>query len=259
MKKPEAIKRNNILAYILFALSVPFSIMYAAYLIFLKDYTILFESLPIRADILNVIILGICTAMMIFKDKRIGKVALVLLSISVILLPVNRYLMACVLRSSYTLVGIWDTVIYLAAAVVMIITACFYTKNEGSKILAALLFSIIFVFSGCLTVGSYLFSYGKNRDIAEFPAPDGVHSVRVIEYADDDNDSWLYKAVFAYNSEESFSVGPVEFVKDFLIINHFRENSVPFDENTQITFPDNKTVKIQDEIYTYDGKRVIEP
>ena len=249
-------KRNNILAYILFALTVIFPVLYAGYLLFLKGYTILFDSLTVWADVLNVILIGICAAMLLFKDKRIGKIAAAMLIQSVFLLPINRYLMARVLNHSYIVVGTWDMIVYLAAAIVMIVTVCIYVKPEGLKIYAALFFCIIFAGSGSYTFMHYVFSYQNPREIAEIPAPDGIHHVRVIEFADDDNASWLYKGVFSYNSAESFSVGPIEFVKDWKSIAKYPEegnphdgNTTSLDENTEIIFNDNATITIKGRTY----------
>ena len=267
-------KRNNILTYLLFALTAFFPVLYLGYSLFLKGYTILFKSLTLWADVLNVLLIGICTAMLIFKDKRIGKVATAMLILSVFLLPIDRYLMARILNKSYIIPGKWETALYLVAAIVMIVTACFYIKNEGLKILVALAFSIIFVFSGFFPLVSYVFSYQNPRKIADIPAPDGIHHVRVVEYADDDNVNWLYKAVYSYNSAESFSIGSIEFMKDWKFIEHYRnedgwkvlkdgvwieQHDTSFDENTDITFNDNSTITIKDKTYTYDGKEVTEP
>ena len=239
-------KRNNILTYLLFALTAFFPVLYLGYSLFLKGYMILFESLTLWADVLNVLLIGICTAMLICKDKRLGKIATAMLILSVFLLPIDRYLMARILNKSYIIPGTWETVLYLVAAIVMIVTACFYIKNEGLKILVALAFSIIFVFSSF------------------FPAPDGIHHVRVVEYADDDNVNWLYKAVYSYNSAESFSIGSIEFVKDWKFIEHYRnedgwkvfkdgvwieQHDTSFDENTDITFNDNATITIKGRTY----------
>lgn len=267
-------KRNNILTYLLFALTAFFPVLYLGYSLFLKGYMILFESLTLWADVLNVLLIGICTAMLICKDKRLGKIATAMLILSVFLLPIDRYLMARILNKSYIIPGTWETVLYLVAAIVMIVTACFYIKNEGLKILVALAFSIIFVFSGFFPLVSYVFSYQNPRDIADIPAPDGIHHVRVVEYADDDNVNWLYKAVYSYNSAESFSIGSIEFVKDWKFIEHYRnedgwkvfkdgvwieQHDTSFDENTDITFNDNGTITLKDKTYTYDGKEVTEP
>lgn len=264
MENVKEMKRNNILTYILFALTAFFPVLYLGYSLFLKGYTILFKSLTLWADVLNVLLIGICTAMLIFKDKRIGKVATAMLILSVFLLPIDRYLMARILNESYIIPGTWETVLYLVAAIVMIVTACFYIKNEGLKILVALAFSIIFVFSGFFPLVSYVFSYQNPRDIADIPAPNGIHHVRVIEYADDDNVNWLYKAVYSYNSAESFSIGSIEFMKDWKFIEHYRnedgwkvlkdgvwieQHDTSFDENTDITFNDNSTITIKGRTY----------
>lgn len=252
-------KRNNILTYLLFALTAFFPVLYLGYSLFLKGYTILFKSLTLWADVLNVLLIGICTAMLIFKDKRSGKVATAMLILSVFLLPIDRYLMARILNKSYIIPGTWETVLYLVAAIVMIVTACFYIKNEGLKILVALAFSIIFAFSGFHNFMVFMFSYGKPSNIADIPAPDGIHHVRVIEYAHYkhyENDSWLYKAVYSYNSAESFSIGPIEFVKDWKFIEDYPEEkdlhnweTGSLDENTDITFNDNSTITIKGRTY----------
>lgn len=257
-------KRNNILTNLLFALTAFFPVLYLGYSLFLKGYTILFESLTLWADVLNVLLIGICTAMLIFKDKRLGKVATAMLILSVFLLPIDRYLMARVLNEAYIIVGIWEIASYLVSAIVMIITVCFYIKNEGLRILVVLAFGIIFAFSGFHNFMVFMFSYGKPSNIADIPAPDGIHHVRVVEYADDDNVNWLYKAVYSYNSAESFSIGSIEFVKDWKFIEHYRnedgwkvlkdgvwieQHDTSFDENTDFTFNDNSTITIKGRTY----------
>lgn len=254
MKKTEAIKRNNILAYILFALSVPFPIMYIAYLIFLKDYTILFESLPIWADVLNVIMLGICTALLIFKDKSAGKPAKIMLGLSLIILPVSRSIMIEIMIHTYML-DTFTSILFLALIIEMIFTAFVYIKAVWARVFLCILLAVTMSYSAISSFPIHLFIYEKKSDICEITAPDNIHSIRVIEY-ESQNRTTLMKVVYAYNSVESFSVGPVEFVKDWYIIDDYKEETRPLDENTQITFPDNETVKLQDEIYTYDGKRV---
>ena len=120
----------------------------------------------------------------------------------------------------------------------------------------ALAFSIIFVFSGFFPLVSYVFSYQNPRKIADIPAPDGIHHVRVIEYADDDNVNWLYKAVYSYNSAESFSISSIEFVKSWKFIEDYPEEkdlhnweTGSLDENTDITFNDNGTITIKGRTY----------
>lgn len=251
MENVKAMKRNNILTYILFALTAVFPVLYAGYSLFLKGYTILFESLTVWADVLNVLLIGICVAMLLFKDKRIGKVATAMLILSVFLLPIDRYLMICVLMKSCIAVGILDIVIYHASAIIMIITACFYVKNKGLKILVVLVFSIIFAVSGFNNFIINLFGY-QNPRVTEISAPDGIHHVRVIEFTD----YGLYKVVYSYNSAESFSIGPIKFAKDWKFIEDYPEekdlhnwDTGSLDENTDITFNDNATITIKGRTY----------
>ena len=96
----------------------------------------------------------------------------------------------------------------------------------------------------------------------------------MVEYADDDDVNWLYKAVYSYNSAESFSIGSIEFVKDWKFIEHYRnedgrkvlkdgvwieQHDTSLDENTDIMFNDNGTITVKDKTYTYNGERVTEP
>lgn len=259
-------KRNNILSYILFALTAFFPVLYVGYSLFLKDYTILFEKLTLWADVLNVALIGISAAMLSFKEKQISRIAKVMLILSAVLLPVGRFLMARVLYPSYVIPGNLDTVIYIVTFIVLAITVYFYIQTEGSKIIIVLIISVIFAVGGSLSLLHYVFSYQKPRTIADIPSPDGVHHIRVIEYADDDNADWLYKAVFSYNSAESFSIGQVEFVKGWSYIEDYPEannpknrNSASLDERSDITFHNYGTITIKDKTYTYDGEPVTEP
>lgn len=265
-RRGDSIKRNNILSCLLFILTALFPLLYLGRLLFLRDYTVLFERLTLWADILNVLLIGICTALLICKDKQIGRTPKVMLILSAVLLPVGRFLMARVLESSYLIPGTWSTVIYLVTFIVLVMTICFFIKNKESKVIAILLIVIIFTVGGSLDVISYVFSFQNPRTIAEIPSPDGVHHIRVIEYADDDNENWLYKAVFSYNSAESFSIGSIEFMKDRAYIEDYPEAENPhfrhrasLDENTDITFHDNGTITIKDITYTYSGEKVIAP
>ena len=253
-------KKNHLFTYILFVLAAAFPVLYICCLIFLPGYTVCFESLKICAAVQNIIMLGVCIAMLISKERRIGRPAGILLSISLVLLPVSRYLMTVVLENSHIISHLWDALIYLALIIVMFITVIIYSKAEWPRIAAIVLFGILFVYSGFYGAVSWAFSYEKIRDVADIASPDGIHSVRVIEYADDDNRSWLYKAVYSYNSMESFSIGSVEFLKDWSYLNDYAEDSVyALDENTQISWTDNGEIMIQDKTYSFDGEQVTEP
>lgn len=268
MMKEKTIKRNNLLSYLLFGMTAVFLILYIGYRLFLSDYSVLFDRWFICADVWNGVMIGVCIALLIFRDKRMGTAAKVLLISALLLLPTDRFLMVRMIDASYVVPGTWDTIVYLAAAIVLAVTVCFYIKTAAPKILAVLLFGIVFVIGGFFDLGSYLFSYEKIRDVADIPSPDGIHHVRVLEYADDDNRDWRLKAVFAYNSAESFSIGSIEFQKDWAYISQYNEednphlafyDDTPLDVNTQITFDDDGTVTIQEKTYTYDGEPVSEP
>ena len=118
-------KRNNILSYILFALTAFFPVLYVGYSLFLNDYTILFDKLTLWADVLNVALIGISAAMLSFKEKQISRIAKVMLILSAVLLPVGRFLMARVLYPSYVIPGNLDTVIYIVTFIVLAITVYF--------------------------------------------------------------------------------------------------------------------------------------
>lgn len=249
-------KRNNILSYILFALTALFPTMYVLRRLFLPRYTVLFDGRMICADVLNIIMIGICTAMLIFKDKRVGSVVKVLLIVALMLLPVGRFLL---FTKTEVYPGNVDTLIYLAAIGVLIVTVWKYVKAPYLMILEIIAFCILMGLTLVFSMFSLMFSYGKIGDLAEIPSSDGIHHVRVVEYADDDNRDWHHKIVYSYDSTHSFSVGVLEFMKDWREVEDFYEQSPPFDENTDITFNDNGTITLKDKTYTYDGKRVTEP
>lgn len=260
-------KRNNILAYLLFALTAVLPVLYVCYKVFLPGYTVLFEGFLICADVLNVIMLGVCIAMLLFKDKSIGKAAMILLESAVVILPVSRNIMTALMYNTFTVTDDFAVILYLALVVVMVITGFIYTKAIWMRAVMITLFTV--TISCNLLYGSLsaMFGYQKTRDVADLPSPDGIHSARVIEYGDDDNRSWLYKAVFTYNSAQSFSIGPAELMKDWNFIDdypeennlHLKEEESPLDEDTQITWPADGEIRIQDRTYTYDGEKVTQP
>lgn len=249
-------KRNNILSYILFALTALFPTMYVLRRLFLPRYTVLFDGRMICADVLHIILLGMCITMLVFKDKNVGRVAKVLLILSMMLLPVGRFLLA---KITEKLPATWESLLYLICVVVLVITVWFYVKSPYLMIIEFLVFSLVMGCSLFFSGANYIFAFEKLGDLADIPSPDEIHHLRVIEYADDDNRDWHHKIVYSYDSTHSFSVGVLEFIKDWREVEDFYEQSPPFDENTDITFNDNGTITLKDKTYTYDGKRVTEP
>lgn len=245
-------KRNNILSYLLFGMTAVFPVVYLVVRLFLPDYTVLFNGLIICADVRNVIMIGICIAMLLFKDKTVGRAAKVLLIASLMLLPVSRLLM---IWNTDVSVGTWDSVIYLFMIVILIVTVWKYIRVIPLMAAGIVVFSVVMGMSLFYSSVSLLFSYGKIGDIADIPSPDGIHHVRVVEYADDDVKDYHIKNVYVYNSEESFSIGPIEFLKDRKRIGEEHE----IDVDSQITFQDNGTFTVKDRTYTYGGKYVPEP
>jgi len=251
----------------LFALTAFFPLLYVGYKIFLPGYTVLFEGFLICADVQNVIMLGICIAMLIFRNKSAGRVAKILLGSSVVILPVSRSIMTAVMHYTYTVTDNLATILYLASIVLMMITVFFYIKSVFIRVCVCILFALIMSCASFFNIVSLVFSSEKNRDIGEIPSPDGVYCARVIEYSDDDNRSWLSLAVFVYNRAQSFSIGPVEFMKEWEFINdypennnpHLREGEQPLDFITQIEWTDNGEIRIQNKTYSYDGEQVTEP
>lgn len=249
-------KRNNILSYILFALTALFPTMYVLRRLFLPRYTVLFDGWMLCADVLHIILLGTCITMLVFKDKTVGRGAKVLLILSMMLLPVGRFLLA---KITEKLPATWESLPYLICVVVLVITVWFYVKSPYLMIIEFLLFSLVMGCSLFFSGANYIFAFEKLGDLADIPSPDEIHHLRVIEYADDDNRDWHHKIVYSYDSTHSFSVGVLEFMKDWREVEDFYEQSPPFDENTDITFNDNGTITLKNKTYTYDGKRVTEP
>ena len=249
-------KRNNILSYILFALTALFPTMYVLRRLFLPRYTVLFDGRMICADVLHIILLGMCITMLVFKDKTVGRGAKVLLILSMMLLPVGRLLLA---KITEKLPATWESLLYLICVVVLVITVWFYVKSSYLMIIEFLVFSLVMGCSLFFSGANYIFAFEKLGDLADIPSPDEIHHLRVIEYADDDNRDWHHKIVYSYDSTHSFSVGVLEFMKDWREVEDFYEQSPPFDDNTDITFNDNGTITLKDKTYTYDGKRVTEP
>ena len=242
-------KRNNILSYILFILSALFPVLFGIHHLFLSGYIVLFDGLIICADIRNIVMIGICAAMLIFRDKRVGRVAKALLVLSVMLLPVSRLLMIW-FTEAYP--GTWDSVIYLFVVVIMIVTVWMYIKVNWLMTVEVIIFSVLMGICVLYSTFALLFSYGKIGDVADISSTDGIHHVRVVEYEDDDVKDRHIKAVYAYNSAESFSIGPIEFMKDW----HLIDECDDIDTDSQIAFQDNGTVTVQDRTFTYDGARV---
>ena len=249
-------KRNNILSYILFALTALFPTMYVLRRLFLPRYTVLFDGWMLCADVLHIILLGMCITMLVFKDKTVGRGAKVLLILSMMLLPVGRFLLA---KITEKLPATWESLLYLICVVVLVITVWFYVKSSYLMIIEFLVFSLVMGCSLFFSGANYIFAFEKLGDLADIPSPDEIHHLRVIEYADDDNRDWHHKIVYSYDSTHSFSVGVLEFMKDWREVEDFYEQSPPFDDNTDITFNDNGTITLKDKTYTYDGKRVTEP
>lgn len=251
--KDKSIIRNNILSAVLFALTALFPTLYVLRRLFLPGYTVIFDGRMICADVLNIIMISICTAMLIFKDKRVGSVAKVLLIVALILLPVGRFLL---FTKTEVYPGNVDTLIYLAAIGVLIVTVWKYVNAPYLMILEIIAFCILMGFTLVFSMFSLMFSYGYIGNLADIPSPDGVHHVRVVEYADDDVKDYRHKAVYVYNAADSFSVGPMEFMKDW----HFIEStSEKLDVNKDIVFKDNETITVKRNTYTYDGEKVTEP
>lgn len=249
-------KRNNILSYILFALTALFPTMYVLRRLFLPRYTVLFDGWMLCADVLHIILLGMCITMLVFKDKNVGRVAKVLLILSMMLLPVGRFLLA---KITEKLPATWESLLYLICVVVLVITVWFYVKSPYLMIIEFLVFSLVMGCSLFFSGANYIFAFEKLGDLADIPSPDEIHHLRVIEYADDDNRDWHHKIVYSYDSTHSFSVGVLEFIKDWREVEDFYEQSPPFDENTDIMFNDNGTITVKDKTYTYNGERVTEP
>lgn len=245
-------RRNNILSYILFSLTALYPMLFAIRLLFLSGYTVLFDSLIICADARNIIMIGICIAMLIFKDKRVGRLAKVLLILSLMLLPVSRLLM---IWFTEVTVGMWDSVIYLLLIAVMIVTVWKYVKANWLMTAEIILFCALMGISLFYSAVALLFAYGKMGEVADIPSPDGIHHIRVVGYEDDDVKSFHIKALYAYNNAESFSIGSVEFMKDRHLIYESHES----DLDSQISFRVNGTVTVLDRTYTFEGKHVPEP
>lgn len=256
MENAKVLKPNNILSYIIFALTVLFPLLYLVRRVFLPDYTVLFDGWMLCADALHIILLGVCIVMLVFKDKTVGRGAKVLLILSMMLLPVGRFLLAIITEKLPTT---WESLLYLVCVVVLVITVWFYVKSPYLMIIEFLVFSLVMGFSLFFSGANYIFAFEKLGDLADIPSPDGIHHVRVVEYADDNNADWHHKIVYSYDSTQSFSVGVLEFIKDWREVEDFYEQSPPFDENTDIMFNDNGTITVKDKTYTYNGERVTEP
>lgn len=247
-------KRNNILSYLLFALTALFPLFYLIRRVFLPGYIVLFDGWTICADVLHIILIVICSAMLIFRDKTVGRLAKVLLILSMMLLPVGRLLLAVSIEIKVTT---WDSLLYLACVVVLVITVWIYVKATYLMIIETILFAVVMGISLLYCSFALMFSYEKIGDLADIPSPDGIHHIRVVEYGDDDNVDWRHKIVYSYDSTRSFSIGAFEFVKDWRRIEDFYLSE--FDEKTQITFEDNGKIILKDKTYTYDGEKVTEP
>lgn len=256
MKKAKAMKRNSILSYLLFGMTALFPLLYLVRRVFLPDYTVLFDGWMICADALHIILLGMCITMLVFKNKTVGRGAKVLLILSMMLLPVGRFLLAIITEKLPTT---WESMLYLVCVVVLVITVWFYVKSPYLMIIEFLVFSLVMGFSLFFSGANYIFAFEKLGDLADIPSPDGIHHVRVVEYADDNNADWHHKIVYSYDSTQSFSVGAFEFMMDWHEVKDFYIENPPFDENTDITFKDNGTITLKDKTYTYDGKEVTEP
>ncbi|MBQ9679791.1 MAG: hypothetical protein IJV48_03795 [Ruminococcus sp.] len=248
-------KRNNLLFYVLFGMTAVFPIFYSCRRIFLHGYTVLFDGWIICADVRNIIMIGICTAMLIFKDKRAGRMAKILLIFSLMLLPVSRLLMIICFAEGYIgTISTLDSVIYLSVIVILIVTAWIYIKANWLMTIEIIIFCVLLGISVFYSIFPLMFAYEKVSDVVDIPSPDGIHHVRVIEYADDDVKDWHIKVVFTYNSAESFSIGSMEFMKDYCLIDQDHE----IDIDSQITFQDNETITVKNKTYTYDGEYVAE-
>lgn len=247
-------KRNNILACLLFVLTALFPLFYLVRRVFLPDYTVLFDGWRIAAAGLHIILLGVCITMLFFKDKSVGRLAKVLLILSMMLLPVGRLLVAV---STEMKVTTSESLLYLAGVAGLVATAWVYVKATHLMITMITVFALVMGFSLSYSSFNFIFAFEKLGDLADIPAPDGIHHIRVIEYADDDNIDLHHKIVYSYDGTQSFSVGAVEFLKDFCTISDFYESE--FDENTDISFEDRVTVTLIDKTYTYAGEQVTEP
>lgn len=246
-------RRNNILSYILFSLTALFPTLYVLRRLFLPGYTVIFDGRMICADIMNIIMIGICTTMLIFKEKCVGSVAKVLLIVALMLLPVGRFLL---FTKTEVYPGNVDTLIYLAAIGVLIVTVWKYVKAPYLMKLEIIAFCILMGLTLVFSMFSLMFSYGKIGDLADIPSSDEIHHVRVVEYADDDVKDYRHKAVYVYNAADSFSVGPMEFMKDW----HFIYiTSEAIEVESDISFKDDGTVTVKKNTYTYGGKKVTEP
>lgn len=251
-------KKKAVLLWSLYALTAFFPVVYACCKIFADGYTPILHSADIFAAVFGALIAGICIALLCIKDKSVNRGGKILLILSAILLPLSRFVLIMMMDEESNFILTWRWFVYIGLEALLIVTMCFYIKNDAVTVLSLIAFALVFSATSVYLLFYGMFGYTEVRQTDKIASPYGGYSAVVKEFTNSD-DGCRYKKVSVYNSEESFFIGSLEFRKSEHRIERYQENTDALDIDSDIVWLEYDIIRIKDKSYYSTGEEVTEP